>query len=172
MTLLSHRLLLAAVLLSGCKLPDVNLATPKPLEVNLNMRLDVYQYSGDKGENKEALRSLGEATDRQRNRMSELRELKSNGHIGEDHRGLLQIRDLPPGDWGERTKKLVQDENDDRTTQMRAEAQRTNRPLHEVQDDQWKRNLSAAFKNEWVEQPGEKEGTFKWVQAQGVKEKK
>ena len=49
----------ATVSLAACKtLPQVPITTPKPLEVNLNMRLDVYQYRGDEPQDKEALKNL------------------------------------------------------------------------------------------------------------------
>jgi hypothetical protein len=54
---------------------------------------------------------------------------------------------------------------------MRAEAQRRNLTMIEVQKEQWQLRTSKAYKGEYVELAGEKEGTFKWVQAEGPKEK-
>jgi len=164
-------LLPITLLLPACKLPDVNITTPKPIEVNLNMRLDVYQYSGDQPKDKEHEKSLAETTDRQRNRQQEVQTIKNNRFVGEDHRGLLQLRDAPAGDWGDYVKRTVDAENEDRTTLMRNEAQKNNRELHEVQTEQWKLRIEKAFKGEWIEVPGDKEGSFKWVQATGPKEK-
>jgi uncharacterized lipoprotein YajG len=39
------KVLAACALLAGCKAPTVNLATSDPIKVDINMRLDVYQYS-------------------------------------------------------------------------------------------------------------------------------
>lgn len=169
--LIKYCLPLLICLLTACKLPDVNLATPKPIEVNLNMRLDVYQYSGDQPKDKEQEKSLAEATDRQRNRLQEIQTIKNNRFVGEDHRGLLQLRDVPAGDWGDYVKRTVEAENNDRTTLMRNEAKTANRELHEVQSDQWKLRIEKAFKGEWIEVPGDKENTFKWIQSTGPKEK-
>jgi hypothetical protein len=157
--------------LSACKLPDINLATPKPIEVNLNMRLDVYQFSGDAPQDTEKAKSLAEASERMRNRQSEVQELKNNRLIGEDHRGLVHLREVPGGKWGDRVKQVVQEENDDRLLVMRDQAQKSNRTLIEVQQEQWKLRSAKAFKGEWIEIAGEKEGTYKWVQAEGPKEK-
>ncbi len=157
--------------LAGCQLPDVKLVTPKPLEVNLNMRLDVYQYSGDKPKDAEQERSLAEAVERLRNRQQEVQTIKNNRFVGEDHRGLLQLRDVPAGEWGDYVKRTVEAENEDRMLMMRNEAASTNRALHEVQAEQWKLRADKAFKGEWIEALGEKEGSFKWVQASGFKEK-
>lgn len=160
-----------SVCLAACKLPDINLATPKPIEVNLNMRLDVYQFSGDAPTDKEKTKSLAEANERMRNRQSEIQELKNNRLVGEDHRGLLHIREVPGGKWGDRVKLAVQEENDDRTLVMRNQAEKNNRTLIEVQAEQWKLRTERAFKGEWIEIAGDKEGTFKWVQSEGPKEK-
>ena len=168
---LTFCMLLGAVLLTSCKLPDVNLSTPKPLEVNLNMRLDVYQYTGDKPKDTEQAKTLAEAVDRQRNRLQEMQTIKNNRFVGEDHRGLLQLRDVPSGEWGDYVKRSVEAENEDRTLMMRNEAATTNRALHEVQAEQWKLRIDKAFKGEYIEVPGDKDGTFKWIQATGPKEK-
>lgn len=164
-------LLPSSAMLASCNLPDVNLATPKPLEVNLNMRLDVYQYTGDKPKDTEQAKSLAEAVDRQRNRLQEVQTIKNNRFVGEDHRGLLQLRDVPAGEWGDYVKRTIEAENEDRMAMMRNEAATTNRALHEVQAEQWKLRADKAFKGEYIEVPGDKEGIFKWVQAAGPKEK-
>jgi hypothetical protein len=157
--------------LSSCKLPDVNLATPKPIEVNLNMRLDVYQFTGDEPTDKEKAKTIAEATERIRNRLDEVQTMKNNRLVGEDHRGLLYLREVPGGKWGERAKAAVQEENDDRLLLMRQEAEKKNRTLNEIQQEQWKLRSSKAYKGEWIEIAGEKEGTFQWIQALGPKEK-
>lgn len=157
--------------LAACSLPDINLATPKPIEVNLNMRLDVYQFSGDAPADTEKAKTLAEATERMRNRSSELQELKNNRIVGEDHRGLLHLREVPGGKWGDRVKQVITEENDDRLLIMRDQAQKSERTLIEVQQEQWKLRAAKAYKGEWVEIAGEKEGTYKWVQAEGPIEK-
>jgi hypothetical protein len=50
---------------------------------------------------------------------------------------------------------------------MRREAKDSNRALHEVQDEQWKKRTSASYAGEWVELPGDKPNTYKWVQSKG-----
>jgi hypothetical protein len=58
-------------------------------------------------------------------------------------------------------------ENEDRTILMRREAKDSNRALHEVQDEQWKRRTSASYAGEWVELPGDTANTYKWIQSTG-----
>lgn len=163
--------LLAAA--TGCKtLPAVPLTTPEPLKVDLNMRLDVYQYRGSEPGDKEEIRTISEAVERQRNRMAEIQELKNNRIVGEDHRGLLQLRQTPAGEWGDYVKRTVEEENTDRMLLMRHEAKESNRPLHEVQAEAWRLRADQAFKGEWIEVAGKMDGTFEWVQAAGPKGKK
>jgi hypothetical protein len=158
----------AASLLSSCKSFKVDLSSPEPIKVDVNMRLDVYQYKGDEpGKKDEAEVSYEEAVQRQRNRMAEIQKLKDNRFVGEDHRGLLHLREKPAGDWGDYVERTVNMENEDRTILMRREAKDSNRALHEVQDEQWKRRTSASYAGEWVELPGDNANTYKWTQSTG-----
>lgn len=159
-------LLPVVVALAACKtLPEVPITTPKPLEVNLNMRLDVYQYRGDEPLDKEATKNASEATQRMRNRMVEIQTLKNNQLVSEDHRGLLQIREVPSGEWGPQMKKAVAAENEDRMLLMRQKAKESNRPLHELEDEQWRLRTQQAGTGEWIEVPGVTPGSFQWKRA-------
>jgi hypothetical protein len=143
-------------------MPEVPITTPKPLQVNLNMRLDVYQYSDSEPRDQEAAKSAGEATERMRNRMAEIQTLKGNQLVGEDHRGLLLVREVPAGEWGPQMKKAVADENEDRMLLMRQKAKESNRPLHEIQGEQWRLRTQQANTGEWIEVPGAAPGSFQW----------
>jgi hypothetical protein len=157
--------------LASCKLPDVNLATPKPIEVNLNMRLDVYQYSGDPPKDQAVEKANAAATDSMRNRASEIQTLKNNRLIGENHLGLLTIKELPAGTWGDYVKKTIDSENQDRSQLMREEAKKTQRSMSEVQAEQWKLRMEKAFKGEFVEVPGSTGDSYNWIQSEGPKSK-
>lgn len=145
-------------------MPEVPITTPKPLQVNLNMRLDVYQYRGDEPEDKDANKAVSEANTRMRNRMAQIYNYKGRDLIGENHRGLLEIREVPKED-GEAMKKQVAAENEDRMLVMRRRAAESNRSLQEVQDEQWKLQVRQANPKEWVEVAGKSPGTFQWVRA-------
>lgn len=152
--------------LPACRtFPQVPITTPKPLEVNLNMRLNIYQYRGDEPLDKEATKKVSEATERMRNRMGEIQTLKGNQLVGEDHRGLLQIREVPAGDWGVQMKKAVIAENEDRTLLMRQKAKEAGSTLHEIEEEQWRLRLQQAGTGEWVEVPGSSPGSFQWKRA-------
>lgn len=154
--------------LVGCQLPDVNLTTRDPLKVDVNVRLDVYQYSkptvGTAASTPEAAVSREDVLKRQRDRTGEVQTLKNNRLVGENHRALLTIRELPAGEEGAWVKKVVQGENDDRVFLLVEQARQENLQMHEVQTRAWQLNIERAFPGEWIEVPGEKEGLYKWVQ--------
>jgi len=154
--------LLALVMASCRTLPQVPITTPKPLEVNLNMRLDIYQYRGDEPQDKEATRNASEASTRMRNRMAEIQTLKNNQLVGEGHRGLLEVREVPSGEWGAQMKKAVAAENADRMLLMRQKAKEASRTLQEIEDEQWRLRTQQANTGEWIEVPGAKSGSFQW----------
>ncbi len=160
------RVLACMVVLAGCNtFPQVPITTPKPLEVNLNMRLDIYQYRADEPTDKEATKGITEATLRMRNRMAEIQGLKNSQLVGEDHRGMLIIREVPAGDWGPQMKKAVTAENEDRMLIMRQKAKDTNRALHEIEAEQWRLRTQQANTGEWIEVPGSSPGSFEWKRA-------
>lgn len=163
----------ALFFLSSCETFKVNLSSPDPIKVDVNMRLDVYQYRGDEpGKTDAAQVSYEEAVTRQRNRMAEVQKLKDNRLVGEDHRGLLHLREKPGGEWGTYVERTVATENEDRILLMRHAAKEGNRALHEVQTEQWKLRTEKSFKGEWIEVPDDKEKNYKWIQALGPKPKK
>ena len=164
--------LACGLVVTACKLPTVNVATPEPIKVDVNMRLNVYQYRGDENAKPdEAQVGYEEAVLRQRNRMAEVQTLKNNRLVGEDHRGMLHLREKPAGDWGRNVEEAVKKENEDRMLLMRHEAKESNKQIHEIEAGRWKANIEKAFKGEWIEVPGDKPDTFKWIQAEGPKGK-
>lgn len=159
-------LIAVALAPAACRLPTVNVGTPEPIKIDpveIRMRVDVYQHDGAPPTEDEQQRDAAAAVDRQRNRMAEIQELKNNRFVGENHRGLLTIRDLPGGDYGDYVKKTVEAENEDRLFLMRAEARRRDALLSEIQEEQWRARVRDSFKGEWIEVAGEQDGTYDWV---------
>jgi hypothetical protein len=168
-----HALLALPLLsLASCESFKVDLQSPEPIKVDVNMRLDVYQYKGDEPDKPNAAQaSFDEAQTRIRNRYAEIQTFKNNALVGEDHRGLLHLREKPAGEWGDRVEKEVNEENEDRTLVTRYKAKESNRAMHEIQEENWKHRTKNAFNGEWIEVPGDKPNTFKWVQSNGPREK-
>jgi hypothetical protein len=154
-----------ALMACGCSLPDVNLATREPLKVDINVRLDVYQYSKPQSPGTEATpKTVEGVTERRRNRMEQVQTLKNNRLVGENHRGLLTIRDLPAGKDENWVRTTVEAENEDRNFLIVEQAKKENRPMHEIQEREWKLNVERAYAGEWIEVIGDRAGTYTWKQ--------
>lgn len=159
------------------------MVTPEPLDVNINVKLDVYQYTredqkpGDRATEEAVVEAAASpavvdatvtAEQRQaaeagiRNRMEEIQNLKNNRVIGENREGLVEIREIPPGEYGAYAEKTVLAENADRQVIMRALAQEENQAVAAVQREQAQLRARASFKGEWVEEQ-ETDGTWRWV---------
>lgn len=159
---------LAAVTLFACKVPTVNLGTAEPIKVDINMRLDVYQYGNT---NKPVAQTTPrpEAADpaaSRRNRMADIQNFKNNAVIGEGRDGLVAIRNLPEGDYGNYVKKTVEAENADRMEQMKAIAEARKVSIEAVQKEQAELWRNRAFKGEIIEIEIEP-GVWKWSAKEG-----
>ena len=136
---------LALIALAGCTNgPTINLDTKQPLKVDplkvdLNMRVDVYQHADATVQKRVAgTQPAGteDAQTRLRNRMGEVQVLKNNRLVGESRKGLLEIRNQSPGEFGEYVQRTVEAENKDRAAMMQEIAQKKNLALEEVQRQQ------------------------------------
>lgn len=149
--------------------PSVRLVTPEPIQVDLNMRVDVYQHSDGAskpaqatGQTPQPAASTPES--RRRNRLADIQEFKNSRIVGEGKDGLLAVIERPPGEFGDYVVKMVTEENVDRMEVMQAVAESTQRSVTEVQAEQgaeWRRR---AFVGEWIEVPLEEEEGFQWKQ--------
>jgi uncharacterized protein YdbL (DUF1318 family) len=150
-------LVLAAVGLAGCS-PTVNLATPEPVKVDVNVRLDVYQKTAPT-KAKEEQSNLQIAANR-RERSGEIQQLKNNRIIGEDRDGYLDLRQ-PPADpnYLAYAKGVVDAENADRSFLYLANAQSKSEPLELAERDYAQLWRDRAFPGEWVQK---EDGT--WIQ--------
>jgi len=163
---------LVFIAFAGCANgPTINLDTKKPLKVDpvkvdLNMRVDVYQHSDTTAQKRVAAVPPVETEDaqtRSRKRMGEVQVLRNNRLVGESRNGLLEIRNKPPGEFGEYVQRLVDAENKDRAAIMQDIAQKKNLPLEEVQRQQAELACNKSFSGEWIEVP-QADGTFVWKQ--------
>ncbi len=107
----------------SCKAFDINVGTKEPIkldpiQVDLTMRVDVYQYSGNSEDKKQEVKNKANAHENLRNRMAEIQTLKNSRYVGENRLGLLSIRNLPAGKDGEYVQQTVDAENADRTFLM------------------------------------------------------
>ncbi len=153
----SPALAFGALLVGGCA-PTVNLATPNPIKVDINVRLDVYEKTAPSKANDEQS-SLKIAANR-RLRAPEITQLKAQHVIGENRDGYLEIR-VQPTDPKEqqRVEGIVSAENADRAFLYLANAQSQNRPLEAVEREYAQLWADRALPGEWVQK---EDGT--WIQ--------
>lgn len=153
----------AALVLASCAAPTVNLSTPDPVKVEIDMRIDVYQHSGEQTEKTATAKPATDPATARRNRMSEVQALKNSRVVGEGSDGLLSLRIDPPGDYGDWARATVGSENADRMVLMKAEAAKLKVPLTDIQKKQAAAAQKMAFKDEWIEVEKDN-GLWEWVQ--------
>jgi len=147
----------------GCTGPTVNLETPKPIEMDIRMRLDVYQYSDKKDEgstqsagvdNPEVEPQLPPPSNpsaRRRNRMADIQKFKNERLVGEGRDGLVVIVNPPEGEYGDYVRKTVSAENVDRLELMKDQAEARKTSLPEIQKEQAELWKNRSFAGELLE---------------------
>ena len=154
--------------LPGCAPFDVNVGTNEPLKVDMTMEVHVYQH-GEKDEADEETRATYKDVIKSlRDRSAEIQEMKDNRIVGENRMGLLEIRNLPGGDWGQRVKVAVDAENDDREFLIRHEASQKGVSEEEVRRMKWRHWQRKSFPGEWIEVQGDEPNSYQWVQKKGA----
>ena len=161
-----------AALLGGCAAPTVNLATADPIKVDIAMRLDVYQYGEKTDKAAETVTATTPDIDpkiRRDNRMADIQDFKNNHLVGEGKDGLLVIQKAAAEETPDRREYVrvtVLEENADRMTQMKADAEKEKIPLPEVQSRKAELWRNRSFKGEWIEVPTAN-GEWRWIQKEG-----
>ena len=159
--------LLLVVLLAGCKAPTVNLSTPDPIKVDINMRVDIYERGGGSAAPKPPAPSadLPAVDARRRARMGDVQNFKNSRLVGENRSGLLVVRDQPEGSYGRYVEKTVAEENADRMVVMRQLAAERNMSLEDIQTQQGELWRNRSFSGEWIEVSAGP-GAWTWAQKQ------
>ena len=160
-----HRpvLILLFAALGACKPFAVQLGTEKPLKVDIKMKMDVYQHEPKEGVRKVEVRVSEDPEVARRARMGEIQALKNSRLVGENRRGLLEVRNQPAGEYGDYVKKTAEAENADRRKLMEKLAKERGVQVSEVERTQAELFRQSAFPGEWYEQ-AEAGGAFVWKQ--------
>jgi hypothetical protein len=151
---------------AGCALPPISLSTPQPINVNIAMKLDVYQHNPPSAEKKTAASAPDTAEalqERRRRRLGELQPLKNSRLIGENHLGLLEVRTATPGEYGDYVRQTVAAENNDRLALMDLLAKTQKVSLSEMQKQMAENAGHSAFSGEWIETQ-KPDGSYVWTQ--------
>ena len=154
-----------AVGLTACQLPTIDVGTKTPIKIDpidIKMRVDVYQHAGEEPTETEQAVEYDAAVQRQYNRMAEIQNLKNNRAIGENHRGLLTVREVPSGFEASYVKTVVEAENADRLFLMRRIANDREVLLSAVQEEQWQSRTRDANAEEWIEVRDTEKDAFSW----------
>lgn len=151
--------------LAGCRGVPVNVATPKPLEVDVTLRVDIYQHQGTQAAPTAPGTDEGTADEeaRRRDRMAQVQSFKNSRLVGEDRTGLLRIMQQSPGKYGLYVEETVAAENADRLTLMRDEAADRRVPLATVEAERAEQWRDRSFPGEWIEER-QPDGSWRWVQ--------
>jgi len=163
-------ILLAAGALSGCSAPTVNLATNEPIKVDINMRLDVYQYNASgTATPKPGVRIAPDDSpeSRSRNREADIQVFKKNQLVGENRHGLVSTRPAineEKPEYREYIRSTVESENAERMNVMKTQAEAQKISLPDIQSKQAELWRNRAFQGEWIEIPDAEGRTGTWQQ--------
>jgi uncharacterized protein YdbL (DUF1318 family) len=144
----------------------VNLSTPEPIVVDINMRVDIYEGGGAKAADTVKAQTTGDlvgADARRRSRMGDVQTFKNSRLVGEDHMGLLAVLDKPEGTYGDYVVETVAAENADRLIMMKDLAAERRVALADLQLQQGELWRNRSFNGEWV-QVQEDNNNWRWVQ--------
>jgi hypothetical protein len=155
-------------LCAGCGGFPVTVQTPKPIEVDVRMKVEIYQQKVATAPDEQTPAPTAEAGTsdeevRRRERMGQIQTFKNSRLVGENHNGLLSIIRLPPGEYGKQVEQTVAAENTDRTVLMKAEAEKRRVPLATVEAEQAAEWRERAFPGEWIEEQ-QPDKTWRFVQ--------
>lgn len=160
----SRVIMLATMLGAGCQAPTVNLSTPDPIVVDINMRVDIYERGGGSSAAKASPSAdLPAADARRRSRMGDVQTFKNSRLIGEGRDGLLVVLSRPEGSYGAYVERIVAEENADRLLVMRQLAAERKLSLADVQAQQGELWRNRSFSGEWIEVQQDN-NTWRWVQ--------
>lgn len=146
----------AVALVAACSsLPPVRLETPEPIKIDVDVRVKFEPVKKE-----DAVVPGAPVGVTRRARMEQVQNLKNNRIVGENNKGYLAIREIPPAWKGQEDyiNRVVAAENNDRQVMYAEKAKIEKKAFEEIEKNEaaeWRRQ---AFKGEWVQTP---EGEWK-----------
>ncbi len=168
---------------------SLNVQTKKPIKVDINMRVDVYQhvvkdveslesqvYGEPESKQLNALFSWGyayaaeyspevtNALTRRKRRAGRLEAFLKAGYIGENRDALLEVISKNiPDNLKEEVEGIVKDENADREIVYRATAEKNGITIDEVRKVFFNDHYRRAKEGYWFEVYDKDTGKYRWV---------
>ena len=132
-------------MLAGCA-PTVQLETPRPLKVDINMTIDVHQKKDADSTKLSTLSDEEEAkaVQRREQRAGEIWTLKNDGAAIEGRQGYLEAQSRSGWD-PEHVRRMVEEENKDRHLLYEREAHESARPLAAIETEAGQRLRQQAY---------------------------
>jgi len=145
-------ILLTLILPVACT-PTVRLDTPEPVKIDVAMKVDVYTHEQESsGEARSGKKKETSPSERRRNRMVEVQELKNARVVGEGFDGFLKVKNVPTDPtYADYAQRVVAEENADRQAIFEDEAQAEEKPVEVVAREFAQRAREASFPGEWVQ---------------------
>lgn len=145
-------LLLSPLILVACA-PTIQIATPDPVKIDVNMRVDVVtRQEGGTPTPADKTKKAETPQEGRRLRMQEVQGLKSDLKIGEGNDGFLHIvaKDMK-GDYAAYVDRIVKEENADRDAIFKKQAGLENKPVEVIVKDFAERARQSSFAGEWIQ---------------------
>jgi uncharacterized protein YdbL (DUF1318 family) len=139
------------VVLSSCA-PTVNLATPEPVKIDVNMTVNVKSPELPSPAVDAAKSDAAAAAQQRRNRMQEIQNLKNDLVIGENRNGYLEIRKTPDDTkYATYAKQVTDAENADRSALYEAKAKEKGVSSAFIEREAAEGWRDRAFPKEWIQ---------------------
>jgi len=138
---------LTVAFLAGCA--QVQLGTPEPLQVDINMKVDVEQKGGVAGKADKPVLSVAE----ERRMLShQVQELKNDRKVGEANNGLLVLKETPKeAVYADYAKGVITKENAAREKLFQEKAEVEGKTAEQYAKEFAERAREASYPGEWVQ---------------------
>jgi len=156
--------------LAGCA-PTIDVAVPKPVVIDVNMKVDVTSRNETPAAKPGTVSVAADpsatpdgAAEEHTLISGEVQSLKNTRLVGEDNHGYLDVRQTPTGklasgeDYAAYVQRIVKEEDDARRVLDLQTAAKEGAPLQTIESESAKRWQDAAFPGEWVQ---DADGTWK-----------
>lgn len=144
------------ILLGACA-PTIQVSTPEPVKIDVNMRVDIHTKDDAKKSASKNPEEESPLASRRLSRMGEIQNLKNSRFIGENNKGYLELRSSPEGklphgeNYADYIQRIVKSENNDRRALYLQNAEKKGDPLDLVEREFSIRWQEISYTGEWIQ---------------------